>query len=158
MQRDIAENTKEVSYKLLPSHNEKTLNAMKAPRAVKRITFNPSEARPGETLYVRVPKLNENEVIVPNSLALIFDIDLSGGHANTFLVQNVSRALVEKLVVKFAGTVLDETVGYDIYKTFQDLFLPSEKRNNMVPEGIQSKESAQIRETKKHQESTLKTN
>ena len=57
--------------KLLPSHNEKTLNAMKAPRTVKRITFNPSKANPGETLYVYVPKLNENEVIVPNSLALI---------------------------------------------------------------------------------------
>ena len=78
---------------------------MKAPRTVKRITFNPSEANPGETLNVHVPKLNENEVIVPNSLALIFDIDLSGGHANNFLVQNVSRALVEKLVVKLAGAV-----------------------------------------------------
>ena len=134
-----------VSYDLLPSHNEKTLNAMKAPRTVKRITFNPSEANPGETLYVHVPKLNENEVIVPNSLALIFDIDLSGGHANNFLVQNDSRALVEKLVVKFAGAVLDETVRHDIYKTFQDLFLPGEKRDNMVPEGIQSEDLCKIR-------------
>ena len=76
---------KEVSYGLLPSHNEKTLNAMKAPRTVKRITFNPSEANPGETLNVHVPKLNENEVILPNSLALIFDIHLSGGMPRTFL-------------------------------------------------------------------------
>ena len=113
---------KEVSYGLLPSHNEKKLNAMKAPRTVKRITFNASKASPGETLNVHMPKLNENEVIVSNSLAVIFDIDLSGGHANNFLVQNVSRALVEKLVVKFAGAVLDETVGYDIYKTFQALY------------------------------------
>ena len=134
-----------VSYDLLPTHNEKIMNAIKAPRTVKRITFNPSEANPGETLYVYVPKLNENEVIVPNSLALIFDIDLSGGHVDNFLVQNVSRALVDKLVVKFAGTVLDETVGHDIYKTFQDLFLPAEKRDNMVPEGIQSEKLCKIR-------------
>ena len=52
---------------------------MKAPRSVKRITFNPSEANPGETLYVHVPKLNKNEVLVPGSLALRFDMDLSGG-------------------------------------------------------------------------------
>ena len=136
---------KEASYDLLPSHNEKTLNAMKAPRTVKRITFNPSEANPGETLNVHVPKLNENEVIVPNSLALIFDIDLSGGHASNFLVKNVSRALVDKLVVKFAGAVHDETVRHDIYKTFQDLFLPGEKRDNMVPEGIQSEDLCKIR-------------
>ena len=42
---------------LLPTHSEKTMNAMKAPHAVKRITFNPSEAKPGKTLYVYVPKL-----------------------------------------------------------------------------------------------------
>ena len=92
-----------------------------------------------------MPKLNKNKVIVPNSLALIFDIDLSGGHANNFLVQNVSRALVDKLVVKFAATTLDETVSYDIYKIFHDLFLPAEKRDNMLPEGIQSKDLCKIR-------------
>ena len=75
---------KEVPDNLRPKHREKTLNAMMAPRSVKRITFNPPEANPGETLNVHVPKLNENEVLVPGSLALRFEIDLSGGHANTF--------------------------------------------------------------------------
>ena len=130
---------------LLPTHSVKTKNAMKAPRSVKRITFNPSEANPGETLYVHVPKLNKNEVLVPGSLALRFDIDLSGGHANNFLVQNVSRALVSQMAVKFAGTTLEETVDYDVYKIFQDLFLPGEKRDNMVPEGIQSEDLSKIR-------------
>ena len=118
---------------------------MKAPRSVKRITFNPSEANPGETLYVHVPKLNKNEVLVPGSLALRFDIDLSGGHANNFLAQNVSRALVGQMAVKFGGTTLEETVDYDVYKIFQDLFLPGEKRDNMVPEGIQSEDLCKIR-------------
>ena len=118
---------------------------MKAPRSVKRITFNPSEANPGETLYVHVPKLNENEVVVPGSLALRFDIDLSGGHANNFLVQNVSRALERKMVVKFEGDTIEDTVDYDVYKTFSDLFLPGEKRDNMVPEGIQSEDLCKIR-------------
>ena len=130
---------------LLPEYSKKTMRAIKAPHAVKRITFNPSVANPGETLYVHVPKLNKNEVLVPNSLALIFDIDLSGGHANNFLVQNVSRALVDKLVVRFDGTNVEETVGYDIYNTFRDFFLPVEKRDNMVPEGIQSEDLCKIR-------------
>ena len=134
-----------VSGDFLPTKKEKTLGAMKAPRSVKRITFNPSEANSGETLYVHVPKLNQNEVLVPGSLALRFDIDLSGGHANNFLVQNVSRALVSKMVVKFGGTTLEETADYDVYKTFSDLFLPGEKRDNMVPEGIQSEDLCKIR-------------
>ena len=133
------------SKELIAKHKEKKMSALKAPRAVKRITFNPSEANEGKTLYVYMPKLNENEVIVPNSLALVFNIDLSVGHANNFLVQNVSRALVDKLVVKFGGTQLEQTVGYDIYKTFQDLFLPGEKRDNMVLEGIQSEDLCKIR-------------
>ena len=130
---------------LRSTHSEKTKNAMKAPRSVKRITFNPSEANPGETLYVHVPKLNKNGVLVPGSLALRFDIDLFGGHAYNFLVQNVSRALVSKMVVNFGGATLEETVDYDVYKTFQDLLLPGEKRDNMVPEGIQSEDLCKIR-------------
>jgi len=99
------------------------LKAIKAPRAVKRITFDRSDANPGETLYVHVPKLNENEVLVSGSLGLRFDMDLSGGHANNYLVQNVSRALVSKIVVKLAGTILQDTDGYDLFKIYEDLFL-----------------------------------
>ena len=73
---------------------------MKAERVVKRITFKCSEASPGETLHVSVPKLNENEFLFPVSLALFFDIDLEGSHTNNLLVQNVTRALVNKLVVE----------------------------------------------------------
>ena len=86
---------------LLPSHSEKVLGAMKAERTLKRITFIKTEAKPGETLYVHVPKLDDNVVIVPGSLALVFDINLKvpGAHANNYLVQNVSRALVDKFKV-----------------------------------------------------------
>ena len=124
---------------LLPSHSEKVLGAMKAERTVKRITFNPTSANPGETLYVSVPKLAVNEVIVPGSLALVFDINLkvTGAHANNYLVQNVSRALVDKFIVKFAATTVQETHGYDIYKLFEDLFLSKDERENMLREGIQ---------------------
>ena len=59
--------------------------------------------------------------------------------------QNVSRALVDKLVVKFAGTTLQDTLGYDIYKIFKNLFFSQEKRNNMLLEGTQSVDLCEIR-------------
>ena len=132
---------------LLPSHSEKVLGAMKAERTVKRITFNPTEANPGETLYVSVPKLAVNEVIVAGSLALVFNINLkvTGAHANNYLVQNVSRALVNKLTVKFAAATVQDTDSYNIYKTFEDLFLSMDKRANMLREGIQSVDLNRIR-------------
>ena len=132
-----------VQANLLPSHSEKTLGAMKAERTVKRITFNPSEANPGETLYVSVPKLSEHEV-VSGSLALVFNINLSGGHANNYLVQNVSRALVDKLAVKFATTTVHDMDGYHFYKIFEDLFLSVDGWANMLLEGIQSEDLCKI--------------
>ena len=96
---------------------------MIAEQAVKRITFDRSEASPGETLYVAVPKFNEHKVLVPGLLRLLFNINLEEGHINNFLVQNIARVLVNKLVVKYAGTILQDTVGYDIYKIWENLFL-----------------------------------
>ena len=132
---------------LLPSHSEKVLGAMKAERTVKRINFNPTSANPGESLYVSVPKLAVNEVIVPGSLALVFDINLkvTGAHAQNYLVQNVSRALVDKFKVKFAATTVQDTDSYNIYKTFEDLFRSRDERENMLREGIQSTDLNKIR-------------
>ena len=119
---NYSETTGGVSFDLSPRSHTKTLLAMKAPYSVKRITFDRSEANPGKTLQVHIPKLNKNKVLVPGSLALHFDIDLSGGHANNYLVQNVSRALVSRQVVKFGGETLDDISDYDIFKIFTDFF------------------------------------
>ena len=90
---------------------------MKADRTIHRVTFNLNQASPGETLRVPVPKLHEETVLAPGSLALIFDLVVSG-HANNFLVNNVSRALVKKLTIKFAGEILVDT---DWFRSFQAL-------------------------------------
>ena len=134
-----------VQANLLPSHSVKTVGAMKAERIVKRTTFNPTEANPGTTLYVSIPKLDEHEVIVPGSLALLFNIDLTGGHVNNYLVQNVTRALVGRFLVNFVGTILKGTNGYDIYKIFENLFLSADEREEKILEGIQSMDLCKIR-------------
>ena len=71
---------------LLPTHSEAIINSMQAERTVARIAFNPSTANPGDVFYVTVPKLAQDVVMVPESLALVFDIDLTGGHANNYLL------------------------------------------------------------------------
>ena len=57
----------------------------------------------------------------------------------------MSRALVDKFVVKFAATTIQDTDGYDIYKIFEDLFIPVHERANMLSEGIQSLDLNRIR-------------
>ena len=80
---------------------------MKANRIVHRVTFNPSKALPGETLRIPVPKLDDGVVLVPGSLALIFNLSVKG-QANNYGVNNVSRALVDRMTVKYAGEILQD--------------------------------------------------
>ena len=127
-----------------PNFEEKITNALKADRTVHRVTFNPNKASPRETLFIPVPKLSDEVVLVPGSLALIFDLTVSG-HANNFLVNNVSRALVNRLTVKFAGEILQDTDDYDLFKLYEDLFLTEKERANRLSEGIQSEDLAKIR-------------
>ena len=133
-----------VSERFRPTFEEKKSNALKADRVRHRATFNPSKASPGETVYVAVPKLEEGVVLAPGSFALVFDLTVSG-HADNFLVNNVARALVSRLVVKFAGEILQDTNAFDIYKLYEDLFLPKAQRANMFLEGIQSESLCKIR-------------
>ena len=105
---------------LLPTYSEATFNALQAERTVTRMVINPSTANPGDVLYVMVPKLDQDVVMVPGLLSLLFDIDLTGGHENNYLVYNVSRALVSRLTVTLGGTPVQDTNGYDIYKIFDD--------------------------------------
>ena len=122
-------------------------SALWRPSGLWRESPSTHKCQPGETLYVSVPKLAENEVIVPGSLTLVFDINLkvTGAHANNYLVQNVSRALVDKFIVKFASSIVQDTTSYGIYKTFEDLFRSMDERENMLREGIQSTDLNKIR-------------
>jgi len=106
-----------------------------------------------------VPKLNENEVLVPGSLALRFDIDLDGGHANNFLVQNVTRALVDKLVVKFAGPSCKTWWGTTSTKRLKTCSSRSKNATTWCRRGSRAKTCARYARTqgtRKRQVSTLK--
>ena len=72
-------------------------------------------------------------------MTLRFNIDLTGAHTDKFLVQNFSRALVDKFRVKYAGTTLQDTSGYDIYKMYEHVLY------NKLLEGIQTEKLFKIR-------------
>ena len=74
-----------VSEKLNPNRIPCEPFGIKARSKLNRITLTPSEASPDETLYVDIPKLAENIVIVPGSVYLTFDLNVTG-HANNTLV------------------------------------------------------------------------
>jgi hypothetical protein len=57
------------------------------------LTFNPNSARPEEEIYVNIPKLKADSVLVPDSMALVFDFK----NSNTeILVQKQLRKTTPK--------------------------------------------------------------
>ena len=117
---------------------------LKANSTLNRITQTPSNANPGETLYIEIPKLSENMVIVPGSVFLLFNLTYSG-HENNTVVNNISRSLVKRQRVVFGGQSLQDTMNYDLFQTYHDLFLPKEERENMLRHGISSENMRKLR-------------
>jgi len=119
---------------------------LKADRTVHRVTFNPSTANPGETLYVHIPKLSDNIVYVPESIGLLFKLNLAAtGHANNTVVNNLGRALKSRMRVLYGGETLQDTHRIDLYETYNDLFLSKRERENMLMEGISSVNMRKLR-------------
>ena len=74
----------------------------------------PLYCRPGELLTVRFPDLKENQVIIPGTTKLTFNISLAGTDVNRTLVGNIGRNIIRKLIVKLEGNEIISTDDYDI--------------------------------------------
>ena len=124
-----------ISEKINPNRIPIESFGLKAESPLNRITLNPSSASRGETLYINIPKLAENVVIVPGSVNILFDLNVAG-HANRTIVNNVGRNLVTRLKVMFGGETLQDTQRYDLFQTYHDLY--EAYREDKLRQGISS--------------------
>ena len=97
---------------------------------------NPSTISPDELLTVRFPNLKENQVIIPSTTKLTFNISLVGTDVNRTLVGNLGRNIIRKLVVKLEGNEIISTDDYDILCSYYDCWKCKTKRLNAVFQGI----------------------
>ena len=99
-------------------------------------TNNPSTIGPDELLTVRFPDLKENQVIIPSTTKLTFNISLAGTDVNRTLVGNLGRNIIRKLVVKLEGNEIISIDDYDILYSFYDCWKCKTERLNAVFQGI----------------------
>ena len=99
-------------------------------------TSNPSTIRPGELLTVRFPDLKENQVIIPGTTKLTFNITLAGTDVNRTLVGNIGRNIIRKLVVKLEGNEITSTDNYDVLYSYYDCWKTATERGNAIFQGI----------------------
>ena len=112
-------------------------------------TNNPSTIGPGELLTVRFPDLKENQVIIPSTTKLTFNITLAGTDANRILVENLGRNIIRKLVVKLEGNEIINTDDNNILYLYYDCWKCTNERLNAVFQGIVEADS-QTGNTIKH--------
>ena len=99
-------------------------------------TNNPSTIGPGELLTVRFPDLKENQVIIPGTTKLTFNISLAGTDVNRTLVKNLGRNIIRKLVVKLEGNEIISIDDYDVLFSYVDSWKTATERCNAVFQGI----------------------
>ena len=81
---------------------------------------------------------------MPGSLSLIFDLAVSG-HTNNYIMNVVARALFDRLIMKFAREIAQDTDDYALFELSEYLFLTENERVSMFREGIQPVDLSNIR-------------
>ena len=99
-------------------------------------TNNPSTIGPGELLTVRFPNLKGNQVIIPSTTKLTFNITLAGKDVNRTLVGNLGRNIIRKLVVKLEGDEIISTDDCNILYSYYDCWKTATERRNAIFQGI----------------------
>ena len=126
----------EVGDKLNPQRSYRKGFALKGLHQHIIKTKNPSTIGPGELLTVRFPDLKENQVIIPCTTKLTFNITLAGTDVNRTLVKNLGRNIIRKLAVKLEGNEIISIDDYDVLFSYTDRWKCKTKRLNAVFQGI----------------------
>ena len=126
----------EIGDKLNPQRSNRKGFALKGIRQHIMKMNNPSTIGPDELLTVRFPDHKENQVIVPGTTKLTFNISLLRTDVNRTLVKNLGRNIIRKLVVKLEGNEIISIDDYDILYSYYDCWKCTTERHNAVFQGI----------------------
>ena len=113
-------------------------------------TNNPSTIGPDELLTVHFSERKENQVIIPGTTKVAFNISLAGTDVNRTLVKNLGRNIIRKLVVKLEGNEIISIDDYDILHSYYDFWKCTTERPNAVFQGIVDDNDSQTENAIKH--------
>jgi hypothetical protein len=123
-------------HKLDPYRRLRTPLGVKGVRQSVVNTHNPSTIAPNQQLLIRFPNLGAQDVIVPGTVRLAFNLSLDSTDANRTLVQNLGRAVVKRTTIKISGQEVMSIDDSDILHCYQDLWKTANERQNAHYQGI----------------------
>ena len=120
-----------------PERSLRTPKGIKGTRQKVIVTHNPSEIDQAQELLVRFPNLGSDDVIIPGTANLSFNIELTSAvDANRTLVSNIGRAIVKKLAAKFEGNEIMSMDDFDVLACYRDLWKTKSEKRNAIRQGI----------------------
>ena len=129
-----------------PERSLRTSRGIKGSRQKVIVTHKPCEIDQNQLLLVRFPNLGSNDVIVPGIANLSFDIVLNlKVDTKRTLVNNIRRAIVKWLAVKFEGNEILSISDFDIFACYQDLW--KSKYEKKMQSGRASSSIADVQKT-----------
>lgn len=119
---------------LKPGYKKTTLSSIRGNRSRKYTSVLKTEAKPGDTYYVTIPDLSENECIIPDTMCLSYNFVNS--NAKSWFLNNLGKLLCERLTVNICGEVVYDNTGESILEIYKDLWKSEKERKNMSEYGL----------------------
>ena len=127
----------EYGKRLNPERSLRMPNGIKGTRQKVIVTHNPSEIDQAQELLVRFPNFGNDDVIIPRTANLSFNIELTSTvDVNRTIVSKIGRAIIKKLAVKFEGNEIMSVDNFDVFACYRDLWKTKSEKKNAIRQGI----------------------
>ena len=98
----------------------------------------PNIAYPSQHTDTDIPHGSRDHVIIPETMKITFNLDITSTDKARSVVNNVGRALVKEKVLMLGSKDINTINNSDIYDTYKDLYLSEKEREEKLLQGIQS--------------------
>ena len=98
----------------------------------------PNIAQPNQHINIDIPHGSRDHEIVPDTVKITFNLDITSADKAGSVVNNVGRAVMKKKVLILGSKDISTINNSDVYDTYKDLYLSWKEREEKLLHGIQS--------------------
>ena len=120
-----------------PMVEHKTQFAFKGKREYKAKANMPNIAYTNQPIDIEIPHGSRDHVIIPDTVKITFNLDITSTDKACSVVNNVEKALVKKKVLMLGSKGIDTINNSDIYDTYKDLYLSEKEREEKLLQRMQ---------------------
>ena len=97
----------------------------------------PNIAYPSQHTDIEIPHGSRDHVIIPDTVKIMFNLDITSTGKTRSVVNNIGRVLVKKLLI-LGSKDIDTINNSNIYDKYKDLYLSQKELEGKLLQGIQS--------------------